>query len=407
MTVRTIAGVLVLFGLALAGSASAAHAAQPAAGAPTALPAIIDGHADFAIHYAKKDWAAADNDIERSLPGQSDVPRWRAGGINGMLATVGSDLGPGSAGHFPRVLVSLDWFDALIASHGRALSKALTAADFEAADRDGRIALMPALEGGDQIDGSLENLRTAYARGVRSMGIVYDHHNDIGDGAMAMPSSTGVAAPSSGGLTPLGRRVVAEMNRLGMLIDLSHAAESTSLEVLRLSSVPVIFSHSGARALADTPRNLSDQVLRALASNGGIVMVPLVPYLTTTEHWRWWLSGETEYARLADRFKEDSEAIDRGMAAWDTANPQPAVTVSQVADQVAYVARIVGIDHVGIGSDFDGMDSFVIPDLSDASRMRALFDELIRRGWNEGDLRKLARENFLRVVRAVQAQAAR
>ena len=404
---RTIAEVLVLCSLAVVASAAAAPAAQPAAHARTALPAIIDGHADFAIHYSNKGWATADYDIERELPGQADVPRWRAGGIDGMLATVGSDLGPGSAGHFPRVLVSLDWFDALIARHRGALSRALTVDEFAAAERDGTIALMPALEGGDQIDGSLENLRTAYARGVRSMGIVYDHHNDIGDGAMAMPSSSGVAAPSSGGLTPFGRQVVAEMNRLGMLIDLSHASESTCLEVLGLTRAPVIFSHSGSRALADTPRNLSDKVLSAVAANDGIVMVPLVPYLTTTENWRWWLSGESEYARLVAEFGEDSEAIDRGMTAWDTANPQPKVTVSQVADQVAYVARIAGIDHVGIGSDFDGMDSFVIADLNDASKMRALLDELIKRGWSEENLRKLARGNVLRVIKAAQAQAAR
>ena len=404
---RTIAGVLLASGLAIVGSTTTALAAQPAAHARTALPAIIDGHADFAIHYSNKGWAAADYDIERSLPGQADVPRWRAGGINGMLATVGSDLGPGSPQHFPRVLVSLDWFDALIATHQGALSRALTAADFEAAERHGKIALMPALEGGDQIDGSLENLRTAYARGVRSMGIVYDHHNDIGDGAMAMPSSTDVAAPSSGGLSPFGRQVVAEMNRLGMLVDLSHAAESTSLEVLGITRAPVIFSHSGSRTLADTPRNLSDKVLSAVAANGGIVMVPLVPYLTTTANWRWWLSGESEYARLVEEFDEDTEAIDRGMAAWDDANPQPKVTVSDVADQVEYVARIAGRDHVGIGSDFDGMDSFVIAELNDASRMRALFDELVGRGWSDEDLRKLARGNILRVITAVQAQAAR
>ena len=407
MTVSTIAEVLLLSGLALAGSSNVALAATVATDTPAALPAIIDGHADFVVHYSKRGWAADDYDIERSLPGQADVPRWRAGGINGMLATVGSDLGPGSKGHFPRVLVSLDWFDAFMARHGRVLSRALSADDFAAADRNGTIALMPALEGGDQIDGSLENLRTAYARGIRSMGIVYDHNNDIGDGAMAFPSSTDGAAPSSGGLTQFGHQVVAEMNRLGMLIDLSHAAESTSLEVLRISRVPVIFSHSGSRALADTPRNLSDKVLQAVASNDGIVMVPLVPYLTTTENWKWWLSGEIEYARLAGKFNEDSEAIDRGMAAWDAANPQPEVTVSQVADQIEYVARIAGKDHVGIGSDFDGMGSFVIADLSDASKMRPLLDELIERGWSEQDLRKLARGNILRVISVVQAHAAR
>jgi len=405
--VRTFAAGLLLFCLTLVGCAAPAHAAQSEIVAPAGLPSVIDGHADFAIHYMRRGWSANGYDIERSLPGQADVPRWRAGGINGVLVTVGTDLAPGSARHFPRVLASLDWLDALIARHDGVLRKALSAADFEAADQEGRIALMPAIEGGDQIDGSLENLQAAYARGVRSMGIIYDHHNDIGDGAMVMPSSTSVAAPLNGGLSAFGREVVAEMNQLGMLIDLSHAAESTSLDVLRLSNAPVSFSHSGARALADTPRNLSDSVLRAVAANGGVVMVSLVPYLTTTEHWRWWSSGETTYAALEHRYKGDKAAIARAMAEWDAANPQPTVTAAQVADQVEHVVRIAGVDHVGIGSDFDGMDSFVIADLKDAASVRALLGELMLRGWGNVELHKLARGNVLRVMKAVEARAAR
>jgi microsomal dipeptidase-like Zn-dependent dipeptidase len=148
------------------GGPASTRAAQSAVVAPVELPSIIDGHADFAIHYMRRGWAAGSYDIERSLPGQADVPRWQAGGIDGVLVTVGSDLAPGSARHFPRVLASLDWLDALVASHGGLLTKALSAADFEAAHQDGRIALMPAIEGGDQIDGSLENLRAAYARAL-------------------------------------------------------------------------------------------------------------------------------------------------------------------------------------------------------------------------------------------------
>lgn len=374
-----------------------------------ASPAIqaIDGHADFAIHYLRRGWAVDAHDISMSLPGQADVPRWRAGRVNGAIVTIGSDLPPGSTDHFPRVLASIAWFDALVDRHGDALIAARSAADFDRAETLGRIALMPAIEGGDQIDSSLANLRSAYAAGVRSMLIVYDHHNAIGDGAMVMPSSVGIAAKPSGGLTPFGRRVIAEMNRLGMVVDLSHAAESTALQAIAVSTAPVIFSHSGARALADTPRNLSDAVLREVARTRGIVMVPLVPYLTTTAHWNWWTAGEANYSALQARYGNDEAAISRGMAEWDAANPQPDVTAADVADQIEYIARITGRDHVGVGTDFDGMGSFAIADLSDASKMPSLSAELSRRGWTASDLRRLSRDNFLDVLRRVETAAGR
>ena len=368
----------------------------------SALPPVIDGHSDFAIHYLKKDWSLQSLDIEKELPGQADVQRWRQGGVNGALATVGSDQSPGSKQHFARVLVSLDWFDALIKRHQGSLAAARSASDFDRAAKAGKIALMAAIEGGDQLDSSLDHLRSAYARGVRSVGIVYDHHNSIGDGAMAMPSSTKVAAPASGGLSPFGREVVEEMNRLGMIVDLSHAGEKTALDSMRLSRSPVIFSHSAARALGDTPRNLSDEVLREVAKNGGVVMVPLVPYLVTTDHWRWWSAGEAKYAEL-EKKHPDKASISRGMAEWDAANPQPNVTVAHVADQIEYVAKVAGKEHVGIGTDFDGMGSFAIKGIADAAAIPNLLAELRARGWSPDDLHKLARGNFLRVLRAVES----
>lgn len=397
------AAALLLSMLALIASAGPGSGQEAHLDAGGSAPAVIDGHADFAIHYLRRGWSVDAHDIETSLPGSVDVPRWRAGGVGGMLVTIGSDLPPGSTGHFPRVLRSIDWFEALIRRHERSLAPARSSRHLEDGSPGGRIALMLAIEGGEQLDASLDNVRTAYARGVRSVGIVYDHHNAIGDGAMAMSSSAAIAGPAHGGLTPFGREVIAELNRLGMIIDLSHAAETTALEAIGLSRAPVIFSHSGARALADTPRNLADEVLRRVAANGGIVMVTFAPYLTTTEHWRWWSEGEARYAELVAAHGEDEAAIGRGMAEWDKANPQPRVGVGQVADQVEYVARMAGVDHVGIGSDFDGIGDFAVTGLGDAAGLPALFDELRRRGWSDADLAKLARENFLRVVRAVEA----
>ncbi len=188
-----------------------------------------------------------------------------------------------------------------------------------------------------------------------------------------------------------------------MIVDLSHAEETTALQAMSLSRAPVIFSHSGARARADTARNLSDRALRALRADGGIVMVPLAPYLTTTAHWRWWSSGEARYAELVAAHGDGHSAVSTGMTAWDAANPEPEVTVAHVADQIEHVARVAGHEHVGIGSDFDGMGRFAIPALADASRLPSLFAELARRGWTDAHLHALASGNFERVLGDVEA----
>lgn len=380
---------------------------RPAFSAPANAPWTFDGHNDVAIHYlrTRPPWSLAAHDMASALPGQSDIPRWRAGGVGGALITVGSDRPPGSGAHFPRLLASLDWFDALVRRYPADLVQARRAQDLRAARRSGRLALVPAIEGGDQLDNSLANLRVAYQRGVRSMTIVYDHHNAIGDGAMVMAHSHAIAHAPHGGLSTFGRAMVAEMNRLGMLVDLSHASDATALQAMAISRAPVIFSHSGARALADTPRNLSDAALRAVAANGGVVMVTLVPFLTTTAHWRWWSSGEARYAQLQASHPDDEAEVNRGMAEWDRANPQPAVTIEQVADQIEYIARVAGPDHVGIGTDFDGMGSHVVDELRDASRLPLLYAELARRGWSRQRLDALAGGNFERVLSGAEAVA--
>lgn len=395
-------GLLILGAACLASCASQLGSREPSA---TEHPQIIDGHVDFVVHFLIRDWSVDALDIERSLPGQADAARWREGGVNEALTTVGSDKEAGSEEHFPRVLVALDWLDALVERHSRALMLAGSAEDFDEAAEQGRIALMPALEGGDQLDGSLSNLREAHRRGLRSMVIVYDHHNEIGNGAMAMPASATIATNPHGGLSSFGRELIAEMNRLGVVIDLSHAAEPTAIQTIQLSKAPAIFSHSGARTLADTPRDLSDRVLREVRANNGIVMVPLAPYLTTTAHWQWWLEGEQRFAELASKY--DQVGVSGAMARWDAQIPEPAVTISNVADQVDYIARVAGKNHVGIGTDFDGMGmgSFGVPHLNEAAALPALLDELKRRGWSSSELYNLTRGNLLRVLRQVQGIA--
>jgi membrane dipeptidase len=401
MRLRSASAVWVLTAL----SACAASPPLTASSDAAAWPTIIDGHADFAIHYLRWGWSAEAYDIDGDFPGQAGVVRWKAGGVDGVLTTVGSDQEPGSTSHFPRVLASLDWFDTLVARHPQTLVAARTPADFEAAHHSGKIALMAAIEGGDQLDGSLTNLSTAYQRGVRSILIVYDHNNDIGDGAMVMEQSIPVATKPHGGLSVFGRELIGEMNRLGIAVDLSHAAESTALQAIEVSKAPVIFTHSGARALADTPRNLSDRVLRKVAAKRGLVMISLVPYLTTTEHWRWWSAGEARYAGLMRIHPADKDAVSRGMSEWDVSNPQPKVGIADVANMIEYVAKAVGREHVGIGTDFDGMDDFAITGLKDASELSALLRALSDRGWTRSELTGLTRGNFLRVMTEIQHRA--
>lgn len=377
------------------------------AGCATVQPApVFDGHADFAIHYAGGDrpWRADRHDLA-TLPGQGGLTRWRAGRLGGMLTTVSSNLPAGAPNHYPALLSSLDWLDALGRSQAGQVALARSPQDVRKAWRDGKVALVAALEGAEQLDGDARHLSELHARGLRSLLIVYDGHNRYGDGANAFLGSSG--AQSHGGLSGEGRALIVQANRLGILVDLSHAAETTALDAISASSVPVIFSHSGARALADTPRNLSDAVLRRVGETGGIVMVTLVPYLTTHGHWRWFDSGEREYARLIAAHGKSSPLLGQGMAAWDRANPEPRVTVNDVADQIQHVVRIAGHDHVGLGSDFDGMGRFVIPDLADASKLPLLFAELRRRGWRQAQLDALASGNFLRVWQSTLDRAER
>lgn len=405
---------LLAAGAAIAGLAGCGTASgrppDPAATAHAVLSRhpVVDGHNDLARHYlaASPPWSVSAHDIESRLPGQSDVPRWREGKIGATFVTVASDLGPGATVHRERLLAAIDWFDALTRRHPGALMKALAPDDLAQARAGGRIPMIMAIESGDQLDGSLEQLRELHARGLRAVTLVYDHHNALGDGAMAFPRPAGAARPAAGGLTPFGRQVVEEMNHLGMLIDLSHAAEATAMDVLAMSPSPVIFSHSNARALTDTARNVGDETLRAVAANGGIVMVSFVPYLSSAAHWRWWTAGEAHYAELVAAHGSDRERISAGMQAWDASHPQPRVTLAAVADHIEHVARVAGDDHVGIGSDFDGMDSFVVAGLEDAAGVPALFAELARRGWREEQLAKLARGNFLRVWRTAAGRRA-
>jgi membrane dipeptidase len=211
--------------------------------------------------------------------------------------------------------------------------------------------------------------------------------------------------PKVGGLSPFGEEVVREMNWLGMLVDLSHVSPDTMEDAIRVSRAPVMFSHSSSRALTDVPRNVPDTILQRLAKNGGIVMVTFVPGFLSPQVAAWNSLQTAEETRLKGQFPNDAAAVKSGVAQWTAANPAPRATLAQAADHIDHIRAIAGIDHIGLGGDFDGIES-VVQGLEDVSTYPALMAELLRRGYTEDDIRKIAGRNILRVMREVEKTSA-
>jgi len=263
----------------------------------------------------------------------------------------------------------------------------------ERARKRGRVASLLGIEGGHAIEGSLGALRAYYDLGVRYMTLTHSVNLDWADAAGD--------EPRHGGLTRFGEEVVREMNRLGMLVDLSHTTPETMEDALRVAEAPVIFSHSSARALCDHVRNVPDDVLRQLPKNGGVVMVTFVPSFVSEEVRAWNAQEDGEEARLKALYPEDPERVKRELEEWHQKQPAPRATLEQVADHVEHVRKVAGIDHVGIGSDFDGITSVPLG-LESVADFPALFAELLRRGWSDEEIKKLAGLNALRAFREAE-----
>jgi len=296
------------------------------------------------------------------------------------------------------VLEQIDIVHQMAARHPEVFQLATTADEVEAARRRGRIASLLGAEGGHAIDNSLGVLRALHRAGVRYMTLTHSRTIDWVDSA--------TDAPRHGGLSPFGEAVVREMNRLGMLVDLSHVSPEAMEDAMRVSEAPVIFSHSSARAVTDHPRNVPDPVLRALRQDGGLVMITFVPGFVSERVRAWNAARAAEDARLKALHPGDPAAVAAGLQAFEAAGPPPRATLSDVADHLDHARRVAGVDHVGLGGDFDGIDT-TVEGLDGVEDYPALLAELLRRGWSEADLRKLASGNMTRVLRAAETVAAR
>jgi membrane dipeptidase len=361
---------------------------------------IIDGHNDLPSAILEQGGAdPARFDFNQPQPRfHTDFPRLKAGRVGAQFwsAYISNDSIPTGAA-LRHALREIDMVHRLTLQYPQQLELARTAADIERIQKQGKIASLIGLEGGHGIDNSLSVLRMFYDLGVRYMTLTHNTTLRWADAAADLARHRG--------LTEYGENVVREMNRLGMLIDLSHVSPETMRDALRISEAPVIFSHSSARALVNHLRNVPDDVLRSLPRNGGVIMITFVPAFVSRAANDWTARFDSVGEQLRSQLDDQGE-ISRRLTEWSQANPQPNATVSDVADHIDHVRRVAGIDHIGIGSDFDGIDHGPAG-LEDVSTFPNLFAELLRRGYSETDLKKISGLNILRVIRAAESVAAR
>ncbi len=373
---------------------------------------VIDGHNDLPMQLrARRGYDVGGLDTPQP-DFHTDIPRLRAGGVGAQFWSVyvPSDLPEPEA-----VVATLEQVDAvyrMAAAYPGDLAVARTAAEVEACLAAGRIASLIGIEGGHSLATSLGVLRSFARLGVRYVTLTHNHNTSWADSA--------VEEPASGGLTDVGRAIVREMQRIGVLVDLSHVAPVTMHAALDVATAPVIFSHSSCRAVTDHRRNVPDDVLTRVRDNGGVVQVTFVPYFVSAEMHAWSRAADAEAARLGlppevdgwpaapvpGRVAAPMPAPTRNpaMQPWLDAHPRPVATIAQVADHVEHARAVAGVDHIGLGGDYDGTD--VLPaGLEDVSGYPRLLAALADRGWTAADLEKLTGRNMLRVLRVSEERA--
>ncbi|MGW6355007.1 dipeptidase [Streptomyces sp. NPDC055092] len=357
---------------------------------------VVDGHND--LPWALREQVAYDIDardiaVDQSAHLHTDLARLRAGGVGAQFWSVyvRSDMAGDVA--VSATLEQIDCVQQLIERYPADLRRALTAADMEAARTEGRIASLMGAEGGHSIDNSLATLRALHTLGVRYMTLTHNDNIAWADSA--------TDEPGVGGLSPFGHEVVREMNRAGMLVDLSHVAATTMRAALDTSVAPVIFSHSSSRAVCDHPRNIPDDVLERLPANGGVAMATFVPKFVLQAAVDWTAAADDNLRAHGFHHLDTSAQAMKLHRAFEEAHPRPVATVSTVADHLDHMREVAGVDHIGIGGDYDGT-AFLPDGLGDVSGYPNLIAELVDRGWSDTDLAKLTWQNAVRVLGAAE-----
>ena len=357
---------------------------------------LIDGHNDLPWQYRKRASRALSKiDVAQSQPDlHTDIPRLREGGVGGQFWSVFVSTDLPAADFVQATVEQIDIVYNLLRRYPGTFQLALTANDVEAAFEAGKIASLIGMEGGHSIGSSLGTLRMFYRLGARYMTLTHSKNVPWAD--------SGTDAPRANGLTDFGREVVKEMNRLGMLVDLSHVSAETMHDALDATETPIIFSHSSARAITGHPRNAPDDVLRRLPDNRGVIMATFVPSFVSGEVYEHSQRRDSERDRLEGLPGSSETSVADGIRQWDEANPEPRATLKDVADHIDHIRSVAGIDHIGIGADFDGITRVPLG-LEDVSKYPLLTAELIRREYEDEDILKILGGNVLRVMREVEA----